>query len=109
MAKLTDAERELLTPPPWVDQKLRDLGHAVQSGVALMMQAGSVQTEPKHMRVGINSAIISTSALARLLMLKGVITPEEYWAQLIQVWEEEVEAYTSDVRAAYNNLGIILA
>jgi hypothetical protein len=49
--------------------------HAMQTGVANL--SGN-DLAPKHLRVGINSALVDNAALARLLVKKGVFTQEEY-------------------------------
>jgi hypothetical protein len=67
--------------------------HAMQTGVALEMAAGSRDTESKHLRVGVNSALCDVTALARLLIEKGVITEEEYYKAEADEMEREVERY----------------
>ena len=48
--------------------------HAMQTAVKIDQERGS----PKHLRVGINSALCGQAALARLLVAKGIITWAEY-------------------------------
>ena len=73
--------------------------HAMQSGVAMTMhldhQDGhdTKDTEPKHLRTGINSALVDTAALVRLLVEKGIITADEYWKALADEMEREKESY----------------
>ena len=68
--------------------------YAMQAGVALRENLGrSNETTPKHLRVGVNSAMVEHSALARLLITKGVITDTEYRASLAEGMREEVERY----------------
>lgn len=67
--------------------------HAMQSGVAMEMQLGARNTEPKHLRVGINSAMVEHSAVARLLIEKSIITEEEYLRSLAVGMEQEVKSY----------------
>jgi len=68
--------------------------HAMQSGVAAEMGAGiSGATEPKHLRVGINSAHVASAALARLLIEKGVFTLDEYVAAQAAEMEAEQARY----------------
>lgn len=67
--------------------------HAVQSGVALAITQGSSEATPKHLRVGVNSAMIDASAIARLPMQKGVFTEREYFEMLAIVAEEEQASY----------------
>lgn len=52
--------------------------HAMQTGVRVEQELGSEDGTPKHLRVGVNSALVGNSALASLLIAKGVITLDEY-------------------------------
>src|SRR5690348_17509394 len=70
--------------------------HAMQSGVAAKMRMDPKDTEPKHLRVGVNAAMVEHSALAQLLLKKGIITREEYTAELADVMEEEARKYTEE-------------
>lgn len=47
----------------------------------------------KHLRVGIDGALVEQSAVARLLMAKGIFTEAEYYSALIVAREQEVERY----------------
>lgn len=67
--------------------------HAIQSGVALEMIQGSRDTEPKHLRVGVNSAMIQISALVKILTNLGLFTMEEWYEFLADATEEEKERY----------------
>jgi fructose/tagatose bisphosphate aldolase len=67
--------------------------HAMQSGVAMEMQHGSRDTEPKHLRVGVNSAMVDSSAMAELLIAKGVITEDEYAEAIASGMEREAAIY----------------
>lgn len=82
-------------PSPEQEAKIQSLGHRVQSAVAFLESRPEryAEIEPKHLRVGVNSAIIETSALARLLMQKQVFTADEFFEMSIKVWEEEVASY----------------
>jgi hypothetical protein len=82
--------------------------HGMQSGVAMEMNYRSQPTEPKHLRVGINSAMADHSALAELLMAKGVITEDEYLAAIVQGAERERDRYQNHLKAAYG-LDVTLA
>ena len=64
--------------------------HAMQSGVAAEM---GPECEPKHLRVGINSALVGNAALARLLIEKGVFTLDEYEAAQAAEMEAEKDRY----------------
>lgn len=71
--------------------------HAMQSGIAMDMEtdtSGSKgATTPKHLRVGINSALVDGSALAELLMAKGIITSDEYLEAIAVGMEREKARY----------------
>lgn len=69
------------------------LGHAIQSGVAMEMELGSKDTEPKHLRVGVNLAMAQHSALTKLLIEKGLFTEEEYFDAQITLMKVEVAMY----------------
>lgn len=70
--------------------------HGMQSGVFHEMNKGADKsTTPKHLRVGINSSMISDAALAYLLIKKGIITEEEYKEELRLVANNELALYES--------------
>lgn len=69
------------------------LSHAMQSGVAMEMNYHPNPTSPKHLRVGVNSAMVEHAALVRLLVSKGIITDEEYCKALRDGMKEEVSVY----------------
>jgi len=79
--------------------------HAVQSGVALKMHWDPDETSPKHLRVGMNSALIGNGALAKLLLDKGVFTEDEFHAALADFAEAEVESYQREANAYYRSKG----
>jgi hypothetical protein len=64
--------------------------HALQSVVAFSQNYGK-DTSPKHLRVGVASAMVSISAVAALLIHKGIFTEEEYAVVLAKMMEQEVE------------------
>lgn len=76
-----------------MEKTYKEAAHAMQSGVAMEMNYNKQSTDPKHLRVGINSTMVDTAAMARLLMDKGVITMEEYEAALTAEMNKEVERY----------------
>ena len=81
--------------------------HAMQSGVAMTRQqdidAGIPEdrreTGPKHLRVGVNSAMSDQGALVRLLIAKGVFTEEEYAKEVVEGMEREAESYATKLSA----------
>jgi len=72
---------------------------AMQAGVAAERELGSKDAEPKHLRVGVNSALCENTALLRLLIGKGIITIEEYWKELADEVEREVGRYEARLTA----------
>lgn len=67
--------------------------HAVQSGVAMELNEDPASGTPKHLRVGVNLAMVQQGALVRLLINKGLITEEEYFAELVKGVEDEQRQY----------------
>ena len=68
--------------------------HAMQTGVAFTMDADPDETSPKHLRIGVNAALVDAGSLGALLIKKGVITEVEYFESLADIMEKEVESYT---------------
>jgi len=67
---------------------------AMQAGVGLDLEVGATKgLSAKHLRVGVNSAMIDTGALMRLLIKKGVFTAQEADDALEEVANEEVDSY----------------
>lgn len=73
--------------------------HAMQSGVAMEMSAGSKDTEPKHLRVGVNSALVNDEGLAALLIEKGIFTEDEYVKAIADAMEREKVRYEERLSA----------
>ena len=65
--------------------------HAMQTGVA--MDQARKPENTKHLRVGINSAMVNDAAIARLLISKGIITEEEYVGAVTEEMEAEAKRY----------------
>jgi hypothetical protein len=65
--------------------------HAMQSGVSYDL--GETVEQPKHIRVGINAALVDSSALATLMIGKGLITLPEYYEALADAMEREQRRY----------------
>ena len=73
--------------------------HAVQAGVAIEIARGDGAADPKHLRVGINSALVNDAALVRLLVSKGLITFEEYAEEVRREACREVDRYEARISA----------
>src|SRR5690349_18898785 len=75
-------------------QLYAQLGHAVQSGIAMLMELpGQTFTTPKHLRVGIDTSKSDMRGLVTLLINKGVITEEEYYEAMTDAMSREVVEY----------------
>lgn len=72
--------------------------HAMQSGVAMEMNWHPEPTTPKHLRVGVNSAMSDHAALVRLLIAKGVFTEAEYVKGVADEMEREAERYRERIQ-----------
>jgi hypothetical protein len=87
-----------------LQQQYTDLLHAVQSGVKAEIEIqpkdDTNTASPKHLRVGVNSALIQNSSLATLLMRKGIITEVEYWRTQVELWQNEVADYENRLSQA---------
>ena len=71
----------------------------MQTGVAMLMQHSPRDpgTEPKHLRVGVNGALVDSSALGTLLISKGIITDVEYFTALADGAQVEADGYEKRV------------
>lgn len=67
----------------------------MQSGVAmdLSLRMDDRSTAEKHLRVGVNSALVQNGALVTLLIEKGLITEQEYFEHMAKKMEDEVRHY----------------
>lgn len=67
--------------------------HAMQTGVGLEMEVNPNPTSPKHLRVGVNTALRDHASLVNLLISKGIFTEEEYMQAIVDGMEEEKATY----------------
>lgn len=81
-------------------RKYQALVHAMQTGVMYLMHHGDEGHTPKHLRVGVNVALVEQSALTKLLVEKGIITEDELYDAIIKGHEEEVKRYEEAVEKA---------
>lgn len=89
-------------------QRYRALCHAMQTGVAYVMEKEPGETSPKHLRVGVNSAMVEHSALTLLLIEKGIITEDEYYDAMNAAMEREVQSYQDKLQRLYGAGNITL-
>lgn len=83
--------------------------HAVQSAVALDIQISgdnAAGTDHKHLRTGINACMVDASAVAMLLISKGVFTESEYFAELAVAAEREQASMTERMRKRTGDIRI---
>lgn len=83
--ELNPDERELF-------DEFHRLAHAMQSGVNIE-QHYTDQCSPKHLRTGVNVAMVEHSALCELLVEKGIVTPTELFTSMIRKMHAEIDAY----------------
>jgi hypothetical protein len=76
------------------------LTHAMQSGVGWLagFEPESLEKSLKHLRVGINSAMVNQAATMDLLFRKGIVTEEEYYQALVDWMKKEVETYREEIK-----------
>lgn len=80
----------------------------MQTGVAYKMEKDPSDTTPKHLRVGVNSAMVECSALVKIMIDKGILTEEEFIDAMIDQLEKEVAMYTKEIRRLYGADNITL-
>lgn len=88
----------------WMKDRERYLAaaHAMQSGVAAEMADSerAAATSPKHLRVGVNTAMVDHASIVTLLVEKGILTWDEVHKALADGMEREVAAYEERLSAA---------
>jgi hypothetical protein len=82
------------------DRTYEQAMHAMQSGVAFEHGRGSQDGSPKHLRVGVNSAMVNQAALVRLLIEKGLITEAEYVEAVRLEMNAEANRYEQRIQQA---------
>lgn len=75
--------------------------HAVQTGVMYELHQDPRSGEPKHLRTGLNVALCDHSALAQLLIRKGLMTEEEYLTAIAEEMEAEKRRYEERLSGTY--------
>ena len=78
-----------------------DAAHGMQSGVAMMMNRDPSETQPKHLRVGVNAAMSDQGGLVKLLIAKGLFTEEEYVEAITEAMEAERDRYAQELSELY--------
>lgn len=75
--------------------------HACMTGAGYYLAKEPKVAEPKHVRNGIDSAMVQHGALAALLIKKGLITEEEYLESLALGFEKEKAKYERELSEMY--------
>ena len=66
-------------------------------GVAYQLGRDAKETQPKHLRVGVNSSLITSEAIARLPVAKGIFTELEHAIAQADAMEREVARYEAQI------------
>jgi hypothetical protein len=72
-------------------EKYERLQHSMQAAIGFEMENNSNLRNPKHQRVGINTALVEIASIAKLLIDKKVITEDEYFEYLLDGMKREAE------------------
>ena len=87
-------------PEPKMNETIEELQqsmlhhqHRMQAGIGVMLSQDGEAETPKHVRVGINTALVETGVLGRLLIDKGIITELEYFALIRDGYKAEADGY----------------
>lgn len=97
---MTDEEREAAAM-----ERYEIAAHGMQSATAMQISRlgeNGVAADAKHLRVGVNSAMVDSGSLAQLLIKKGVITSVEYLEALADGMEREHRVRTAETRQKCN-------
>ena len=77
--------------------------HAMQTGVAYELARDPSSGTPKHLRVGVNTAMCDHAALVRILVAKGIVTDAEYATAIADEMEREKQRYEEKINEMYSN------
>lgn len=80
-------------------ERYRRAAHRIQSAIAF--DPDKTSQTPKHLRVGVDLRASDAAGLAELLISKGIITREEYFAAIADAAEREAESREHDLSAKY--------
>jgi hypothetical protein len=71
--------------------------HAVQSGVAALLEMDETYATPKDMRTGIDCSKADMGGLVELLIQKGIFTDIEYMEAIVASMSRERERLEKDI------------
>jgi hypothetical protein len=81
--------------------RIAEAQHGCQSAIAFEISRvgdNAAGCDHKHLRVGVDSALIDSGALQKTLIEAGLITEEHYFRNLAELWEKELADRTARVR-----------
>lgn len=89
--------------PDYEEDRARYLAaaHGMQTGVAYELEKDPSSGSPKHLRVGVNSAMVEFGAMFKLLIDKGIISEAEFYKELADAMERERDAYAERLSRQY--------
>ena len=91
-----------ITPTSGTDDRYRAAVHGMQTAVQMMILRGvSDEAKPARLRGDVNIAAINHSALARLLIAKGIIEEPEYLEARAAGMEAEVTTYENQLGVSF--------
>ncbi len=85
------------------DEKYNALLHAMQTGIAYTLEKDFSSGTPKHLRVGVNSAMVEAGVICKILIDKGIITLEEYQERVLEGLQKEVDMYEREISEHYGH------
>jgi hypothetical protein len=101
---VSDEQRERQDRMARARRRYLDAMHAVQTGVLFALTRRGVEDErilgdcsPKHLRTGINGALVDQGSLAGLLIRKGLIDEVEYHEAIADGAEQEKARYEREL------------
>lgn len=68
-----------------------------------LVEKGSKICEPKHMRTGIDSALVFNGTVVKLLVEKGIITPEEFAEAAVEDLKAEVKRMEKELSEIFGS------
>jgi hypothetical protein len=74
-------------------EEYRALMHCVRRHIEHQQSVGSLECEPKWLRLGVNSAMCDHTALTRLLIKKDIIDELEYLRAICDELRREIARY----------------
>jgi len=86
------------------------LMHAMQTGVKALKEISdnfdsantdTPETSPKHLRVGVNAAMVAIGALVQTMVEAGLIDYEKYIDNQLEFIKRDIKSYEDRLQAVY--------